>query len=74
MQSSFKYFSKIILDFANSTYCVDISLGDTLIELTPNEKEIYVLVAGTVRLSANLSDGPKILEGREILGRSGVFL
>jgi CRP-like cAMP-binding protein len=49
-------------------------LGDTLIELTPNEKEIYVLVAGTVRLSANLSDGPKILEGREILGRSGVFL
>ena len=30
--------------------------------------------AGTVRLAANLSDGPKILEGRQIPGRSGVFL
>lgn len=49
-------------------------MGDTLIELTPNEKEIYALVASTVRLAANLFDGPKSLEGREVPGRSAVFL
>jgi alpha-galactosidase len=30
--------------------------------------------AGAIRLAANLSDGPKNLEGRAIPGRSGVFL